>query len=329
MSCLELSLDTTHEAVDWVRTLLAETQYTSEVNVTEYVHSSEDCGLESLEWAFTLHFYLPYDRHAHSRVEAIERLLSPLHRTGLTTELDIAVIEEQPLESEGEDSLLHRVGERFVVLSPERSYAAEVGKIPIRLGKTFAFGSGLHPATMLSLRLLERYVKPSMQVLDLGSGTGILSVAIAQLGAQVLAVDNDPIAVAATEAAVQQNQVCDRVTVMQGSLGSGSTLGHWMSGETIEGVTPIESTNRFDLIMANILGRVHLSLIEEYQRSLRQTAENPGLLITSGFTTEYESEIATAFDEVGFELIEVMRSGLSVEASQQWVAMVHQLKSFK
>jgi ribosomal protein L11 methyltransferase len=174
---------------------------------------------------------------------------------------------------------------------------------------------------MLSLQRLERYVKPSMQVLDLGSGTGILSVAIAQLGAQVLAVDNDPIAVAATEEAVRQNQVSDRVTVMQGSLGSGSTLGHWMSGEAIDGVPQIESTSRFDLVMANILGRVHLSLIEEYRRSLR--VEGSGWLITAGFTTDYESEITTAFHEVGFELIEVMRSQ---QHSEQWVAMAHRLK---
>lgn len=318
MSCLELSLDTTHEAVDWVRTLLAETRYTSEVNVTEYVQAPEESRFENTEWAFTLHFYLPYDHHAHSRVEAIERLLSPLHRTGLTTELDVSVIDQQPEAPEVEDSLLHRIGERFVVLSPERSYEAQADEHPIRLGKTFAFGSGLHPATMLSLQLLERYVMPSMQVLDLGSGTGILSVAIAQLGAQVLAVDNDPIAVAATAEAVEQNQVSDRVQVLQGSLGSGSTLGHWMSGDPIEGVPEIESTARFDLIMANILGRVHLSLAQEYRRSLRQTPEHKGILITAGFTTDYESEIATAFSEVGFKRLDVARS-------QQWVAMVHRL----
>lgn len=309
MSCLELTLDTTSEAIDWVRTLLAKTNYTSELNISEYEGGDQD----TTPWAFTLRFYLPYDSQANSRVSTIEQLLSPLSRTGLTSELDVAIISEQPSAA----SLVHPIG-NFVVLSPETNYAAQTSEILVRLPRSFAFGSGLHPATRLSLQLIERYVSPSMSVLDLGSGSGILSVAIAKLGAQVLALDQDAIAVEATRDAVELNEVSDRVTVMQGSLGQGSNLGHWMSGETLEGISAIEPNANFDVIVANILGRIHLSLIDDYRRAIRPG----GMVIMAGFTADYEEELETALTAVGFEKIDGARS-------QEWVALAYRCPSQK
>ena len=304
MPCLEFSLETTPEAIDWVRTLLAQTDYTSEISVS----AAED--LVSEAWAFTLRFYVAYDAQANSRVSEIERLLSPLSRTGLTSELDVCVVEAQPKIT----TSIHRIGSRFVVLTPEENYPAKDPEIVLKLARSFAFGSGLHPATALSLELLEKYVDPSMQVLDLGSGSGILSIAIAKLGATVLALDNDAIAVAATKTAVEQNHVSDRVTVTQGSLGQGSELGHWMSGESLLDVSAIEPSANFDLIAANILGRIHLSLIDEYRRALRPA----GILVMAGFTSEYAEELAIALTQTGFEKIDEARSG-------EWVALAYRL----
>ncbi|WP_421659209.1 50S ribosomal protein L11 methyltransferase [Leptothermofonsia sp. ETS-13] len=322
MTWLELSINTTHEAVDWVRTLLSLTDYTSVLEVTAYTGANppdqrqED---EQSQWACTLSFYLPHNVQANAHLETIERLLSPLHRTGMISELKTIPIIEKGSVVEVSQSLVHRVGQRFVILDADADYSSKLSnEIPIRLQKTLSFGSGLHPTTMLSLRLLERYVNPAMHTLDLGCGSGILSVAIAKLGATVLAIDNDPVAVQATQDAVVRNGVEQQVTTMQGSLGQGSTMGHWMGLGTIEPVLAIDSSTPFALIVANILGRMHLALVQDYRSALEQTMKNTGLLITSGFTTDYENEINHALTEAGFEAIDC-------ERVNEWAALVHRL----
>jgi ribosomal protein L11 methyltransferase len=314
MSWVELRLDTTDEAIDWVRTLLAEDHYTDDLRITQFI-CEEPTNQTAGDWAFTARFYLPNGTQARTQVEKLQSLLSPLHRTGQTTDLDVAVVEEKPIDLAPP---IHRVG-RFVILAPDTPYTAKADDILLRLKTSLSFGSGLHPATMLSLRLIERYVLPQMQVLDLGCGSGILSVAIAQLGAQVLALDNDRTAVQSTQDAVQRNGV-SQVTVMEGSLGRGSQLGHWMGGTTLDQVPTIEPTARFDLIVANIFARVHIDLASDYQRSLRPSTHDAAHLIIAGFTSDYEAEVTHALAEAGFEL-------LDRESLNEWLALAYRLKS--
>jgi ribosomal protein L11 methyltransferase len=324
MAWMELSIDTTHEAVDWVRTLLATTNYAGNVCIAKYSKPDLDSLTERDVvqpcWAFTICLYLPYDARVRARVEEIVNQLSPLHRTGLTTAIEMAVVEEKPERAEALSPLVHRIGQRFVVLPPNAPYRCEAAdEIPIKLKTTLAFGSGLHPATIVSLQLLEQYIVPTMNVLDLGSGSGILSVAMAKLGARVLALDNDRIAVESTQDAVRRNEVEQQVTVMEGSLGCGSELGHWMGGDTIDNVQTIKTPATFDLIIANILARVHIALADEFRHALRRTDAGGGLLITAGFTAEREDEVATALTEAGFEAV-------NCERFNEWVALAHCLK---
>lgn len=323
MAWMELSIDTTPEAVDWVSTLLATTDYTGDVNITKYAnpaqHGVSDHDQVQLCWAFTIRLYLPYDARVNGRVEQIDHLLSPLQRTGLTTIPQMSIVEEKPADAGVSRSLIHRIGQRFVILAPDTPYQSKsVDEVTIRLGTTLAFGSGLHPATIISLKLIERYLIPTMNVLDLGSGSGILSVAMAKLGANVLALDNDNIAVQATQDAVCFNEVEQQVTVREGSLGRGSDLGHWMGGNTIENVPTFNTTASFDLIVTNILARVHIALADDFRRALRQMDAGAGLLITAGFTTDYEEEVNTALIEAGFEAVDC-------ERFNEWVALAHRL----
>ncbi|WP_017656071.1 50S ribosomal protein L11 methyltransferase [Fortiea contorta] len=315
MSLIELSLDTTHEAVDWVCTLLAETVDIADVEIAAYSHQN---SLATSPWAFTIHIYLPDDNYSRVRVEKIVNLLSPLHRTGLATTIESNLV-EKPINTNIISPVVNRIGERFVVLAPHAPYPSPAAdEIIIRLAKTLAFGSGLHPATILSLQLLEKYILPQMNVLDLGSGSGILSVAIAKLGAQVLALDNDHVAVQATQNTVRLNSVEPQVTVVEGSLGCGSEMGHWMGKETSADAIKIEDTPSFHLIVANILARIHVALADDFRRSLRHTNTQPGLLITAGFTIDQEEIVNAALTTAGFEVIDCARF-------HEWVALVYQL----
>ena len=325
MQWIELSINTTEEAVDWVCTLLTQAKYTGDVRVAKYKQLNHELNSElntvESKWAFTICLYLADDIHANTLIDKIVDLLSPLQRTGMSSKLQIAVVEKKPT-SAAKVSLLHRIGKRFVILSPDSSYTPQTPKeIIIRLETSLAFGSGLHPATILSMKLLERHISPQMNVLDLGSGSGILSVAIAKLGANVLAIDNDPIAVRSTQDAVVRNGVEKQVKVMEGSLGHGSTLGHWMGGDTINNVPAIDAQHNFDLIVANIFARIHISLASDYQQALRrnsenQSGENGGILIAAGFTADYEKAITTTFAENGLEKIDC-------EKLDDWIAIAY------
>jgi ribosomal protein L11 methyltransferase len=331
MSWVEVRFQANPEAVDWVRTLLANAHYTGEVWVT-------NADLSDPKFPLVMQLYFANEGSIHQQLDRLETQLSSLQRTGQISQWETAIATENPNEDTNA-SLIHRVGDRFVILPAdprielaaiERS-AIELAAtdLPIKLPETLAFGSGLHPATQLSLSLIERHVVPGLKVLDLGCGSGVLSVAIARLGSSVLAVDNDPIAVAATEVAIALNGV-NHVTVQRGSLGRGAEMGHWMGGDGVESVAAIEledgSDLGFDLIVANVLGRMHLSLINDYRMALTlrlqqlQEAGQEALakVIVAGFTVDYEPELDAAFNEAGFRRMDEQRL-------EDWVAIAYQL----
>ncbi|HEY9621478.1 MAG TPA: 50S ribosomal protein L11 methyltransferase [Crinalium sp.] len=321
MSWLQLSINTTHESVDWVRTLLSTTTYAGDMQVVPY--SREDIidhDEPQANWAFTVHLYLPNTISTNHQLDEIYRRLSGLERVREISILDAIDVETKVDYAHTINSSIHRIGQRFVIVSPDTTYEAETSdQICIKLPESLAFGSGLHPATILSLQLVEQYTRPSMSGLDLGSGSGILSVAMAKLGANVLALDNDPVAVRSTQDAVNLNQVNHQVTVMEGSLGAGNELGHWMGGETTDNGTLIQPAGRFDIVVANILARIHIALAQDFQQALQQSSDRPALLITSGFTTDYKDEVTNALTQAGFELI-------ACKQMDEWVAIAYQLK---
>ena len=324
MSWMELSIDATQEAVDWVSTLLAAIHYRGDMRIANYIEPElnqlENRDILPSQWAFTIYLYLPYDTNVRRGVEEIVDRLSPLHRTGLISVIQTAIVEEKPEKSRTITPLIHRIGKQFVVLNPDTSYQSEaLEEITLKIKTTLAFGSGLHPATILSLLLLERYIIPPMNVLDLGCGSGILSVAMAKLGASVLALDNDNIAVESTQHAIRINGVEKQVTVKKGSLGSGSDLGHWLGGNTINNVQKINAIATFDLIVANIYARIHIALADDFRRAICRTNEGTGILIAAGFTTDYEDEVSGALVAAGFEVIDC-------ERLNEWVALAYRLK---
>lgn len=328
---MELRMNAIPEAIDWITSLLSQENFSDDIRITDYESTAEFQTLQNSSsncvetpWKFTVCLYLPYNQQTQAKAEELCDRLKPLYRTGLISEIEADLLEEKPASSQGLDSFVHHIGRRFVVLSDDADYFTESKtEIPLRVTNTLAFGSSLHPATIVSLRLLEQFVSPNMEALDLGSGSGILSVAMAKLGANVLALDNDKIAVQATQKNVNYNQVESQVTVRQGSLGCGSDLGHWMGGDTIKDVPTLEPCPMFHLIVANILARVHIALADDFCQSLQQSDQSSdqqtGILITSGFTTDYADEVNTALTEAGFEQI-------ACERQNEWIGFAHCLR---
>jgi ribosomal protein L11 methyltransferase len=175
-----------------------------------------------------------------------------------------------------------KVTERLVIRPPWEEYAAQPGETVITIYPGMAFGTGRHASTLLCLRALEavwdqglpRALSP-WQVLDVGTGTGILALAAARYGAAVLAIDLDPEAVAAALENVRLNNLLDRVWVEE---------------------TPLTALRqRFALILANITAPDLLQLAE----ALTARLLNDGVLIISGFLAEDALSLETRYQGLG------------------------------
>lgn len=132
------------------------------------------------------------------------------------------------------------------------------GEIVIRITPGLAFGTGLHDTTKLSAKFLKKYLRPGMDVLDLGCGSAILSILAKKLGAgRVLGVDNDPLAVEAAKENVERNNV--DVEIRQSDLFS-----------NVDG--------KFDLIVSNIIAEILIEALKDLPKFLKED----GVVILSG-----------------------------------------------
>ena len=182
-----------------------------------------------------------------------------------------------------------RIGERLLVKPSWATYDVAAGDMVIEIDPGMAFGTGQHPTTAMCLRALEERLKPDRAVLDLGTGSGILAIAAARLGAKrVLALDTDPQAVKAARQNAAANGVAGVVEVRVGTLPADA-------GE-----------ERFDLAVANISGLTIERLAPAFAGSLR----DGGTLIVSGFLEDTVDELSRALAAAGFRVERVDAEGV-------------------
>lgn len=174
-----------------------------------------------------------------------------------------------------------RLGRRLVIKPSWRRHRRTDDEVVIDLDPGMAFGTGLHPTTRLCLVTLEAVAerRPLGRALDVGCGSGILSIAAVKLGAtRALGVDIDPIAIEATLANARHNRVRSRVRAREGSLPSGD--------------------GPFDLVLANLIAGV----IVEHATNLAAELDAGGVLIASGIFIDRESEVRQAIEGAGLEI---------------------------
>ncbi len=192
-----------------------------------------------------------------------------------------------------------RVGRRLVVRPSWAQYAAKPGDVVVEIDPGLAFGTGQHPTTAMCLRALESLLRPDMRVLDVGTGSGILAIAAAKLGAsQVLALDIDPLAVKAAQANAAANRVEDFVQAQEGTLRE----------EHIQSLPP------FHLALANLSGET----VEAMAPLLARALATGGLLVASGFLEEAADNLSRRLKACGLVVKETLAEGV-------WRALVAQL----
>ena len=167
MAWIELCMNATDEGLDWICTSLAAQADHPEIQIS---------NLESLEassgWQFQVQIYL--EPSAGHQLDSLQAALKPLHRTGLISAPETYLTDQKPAAR----PFQQQIG-RFI-LAPTQPLTPD--QIPLYLTPSPAFGHGSHPATRLALQLIEHRVTAGMQTLDLGTGTGILSLAMAKAG---------------------------------------------------------------------------------------------------------------------------------------------------
>ena len=178
-----------------------------------------------------------------------------------------------------------RLSERVVAKPVWKDYAPQEGDIVVDIDPGMAFGTGSSPTSYLTVRLMDRWLKPCALAYDVGCGTGILSVIAVKLGAEhVDAFELDPEAVACTPVNAALNGCADRISVRQNDLLSGIQ-------------------KQADDILANLTAELVTRLLPDAARCLKQG----GLLFASGIIDDKEKTCCAAIEAAGFTILDIVR----------------------
>jgi ribosomal protein L11 methyltransferase len=188
-----------------------------------------------------------------------------------------------------------RIGKHFLIKPTWEQVDLLPGDVVLELDPGMAFGTGTHPTTTLCLRTLEGMIKPGQDVFDLGTGSGILAIAAAKLGAKVEAVDLDSVAIRVAQENVNLNQVNDQVRVLHGDLGK-------------------VLTGQADVVIANIIADVILILLQDLKRILRADGE----FLASGIIENRADEVEAGLRESGLEIMERIEDGGWILFKARW-----------
>jgi len=237
--------------------------------------------------------YYPIDERIADTVSHIETELRKLQAiefdfpvgklTGYTHSID----EEDWAESWKKSYKPFRLGSHIVIKPGWERFDPEPEDRIIEIDPGMAFGTGTHETTGMCVELIEEYVKPGMKVIDIGTGTGILAIAAAHMGAkEVLATDLDPMAVKVAAENVEKNGFSGTITTRCGDL-----------------LEAVDETG--EVVVANIIADV----IKMLAAPVRAHIAPGGRFICSGIARERQDEVIEALNAAGYKNLDVREKG--------------------
>ncbi|MGG3841899.1 50S ribosomal protein L11 methyltransferase [Anoxybacillus kestanbolensis] len=308
MKWSEISIHTTHEAVEAISNILHEAgaggvviedpfELTKERETTYgeiYQLNPDDYPEEGV----IIKAYLPVNSFLGETVEEIKQAINNLMLYNIDigrNKITISEVNEEEWATAWKKYYNPvKISERFTIVPTWETYEpVSSDELIIELDPGMAFGTGTHPTTVMCIQALEKTVKEGDTVVDVGTGSGILSIAAAMLGAKrVHALDLDPVAVESAKLNVKLNKVHDVVTVSQNNL-----------------LDRIDE--QADVIVANILAEIILRFVDDAYRLLR----SDGVFITSGIIQTKKQEVKEGLLRAGFTIEETL-------TMEDWVAFI-------
>ena len=306
MQWAEVSVDTSHEATDLVSEILQELGAAGVVIedpalLNEYIRSGlwDYTDLKESEETEVVRVkaYWALDEELEGKLQNLSERLASLAQHGIDKGAGAvswrAVADEDWAETWKEFFHTEKVGARTVIKPTWEEYEAKAGEIVVELDPGAAFGTGQHATTSLCIRALEELVRPGMTVFDVGTGSGVLAIVAAKLGAKrVEAVDFDPVAVRVARENVRQN----------GAEG----VVHTERSDLLKSVA-----GEADLIIANIIADIIVRLFGEVKGSLAAG----GTMLLSGIIEDRLADVVEAAGQHGFSVEKI-------EQEKGWAAVV-------
>lgn len=305
----EITINTRHEAVELIAAMLYDigvkgveivdnflTQEERDQLICDYFEEHLTIPTEQVQ----VKCYFSFEEDMKVKMQEIEEGLKNLESV-----IDIGAGTIETLVTKEEDWANNwkqyykpfRIGKNILIKPTwEQVDDLSIHDIVIEIDPGMAFGSGTHETTSMCALLLQKYLKQGQDVMDVGCGSGILSIIAGKLGAKrVEAIDLDPAAVKVAKENVELNELEDKISVHQGNL-----LEH--------------AQDPVDLVVANIVADIVILLTDDITRVLK----TGGLFIASGIIGSRQQEVRDKIEASGFEIIEVMEDKDWIAITSRW-----------
>lgn len=246
-----------------------------------------------------LHIYIEEEMDAE---ECIQYLSERLSASGIVPSIAVTSIDEEDYATCWKKYYKPtKIGKRMVVVPEWESYAVQDGEIPLYLNPGMAFGTGTHETTSMCLEALQDLVCPEAAVLDIGCGSGILSIGSLLLGAsEVFGCDVDEGAVKVSKENAELNRFSGSYSAALGNiLEEGGELSRRLEGK------------QYDIVVANIVADVIVMLAKKIGTYLKPN----GIFLTSGIIRPRADEVRQALEENGFTVTDV-------HEKKEWICFV-------
>ena len=227
-----------------------------------------------------IHIYMSDETNP---LESIEYLRARYDAVGINCEIMTDSISEAEWADNWKKFFkVTEIGEKLVIRPSWETYENKDGRVVLSIDPGAAFGTGTHATTKMCLELLEKYVEPECTLLDIGSGSGILSIGAALLGAKKAdGVDIDPVAVKVAKENAELNFVGDKTNYILGDLCD-------------------KISDRYDVVCANIVADVIISLLSNVENFMKENS----VFLCSGIIDIREPDVKAAFERYGYEIID-------------------------
>jgi ribosomal protein L11 methyltransferase len=248
---------------------------------------------------YTVTGYFPDDNRIEKRCKILEeKLVHFKEKLGLIYRMSYKEQDEEDWAHSWKTYFWpQKIGRHMVVKPTWRDYRTDSDEMVIELDPGMAFGTGTHPTTTLCVAMIETYLKRGDSFLDVGTGSGILLIAAAKLGAgNFFGVDNDQTAV----------EIAAENLTLNGFKAQPMCV---ICGDLVEGIR-----EKYDIVAANILSHVILDLLKDIRRVLK----SGGVFICSGIVDKNEKQVVASMRKIGFEILEI-------GSKDEWVAIAGRL----